>query len=479
MFSILLVLAVSFLISWVATPLCRDLCLRHGWVDHPDGNRKTHQRAAPRTGGVAIMLSFAVALSLLIASPLTGGAVVKQGFPLVWRLLPAPALIFASGLLDDLFGLRPWQKLPGQAAGAGLACWAGIRIQALGGYPLPSWSTLPLTALWLVACVNAFNLIDGLDGLAAGLGLFATLTTFAAALLQQNFELAIATVPLSGALLGFLRYNFSPATIFLGDCGSQTVGFLLGCYGVLWSQKATTLLGMTAPVMALSIPLLDTALSVARRLLGGRPIFRADRGHIHHRLLDRGLTPRRATLILYAGAGVGATLAVLLSLLHHQYSGIVILLFCGLAWAGIQHLGYVEFEEARRMLFGGLFRHLLSARVSMRQFEERLAKAGSLEESWDLIRSAGAELGFTNSLLRLDGSIRECQSDPAAASQCWELRIPLEGADYAQFLVPFQAPVQAMTLTSFAELVRRDLKSRPQAVAAGRLALQHSASSDA
>jgi len=140
-----------------------------------------------------------------------------------------------------------------------------------------------------VACVNAFNLIDGLDGLAAGLGLFATLTTFAAALLQQNFELAIATVPLSGALLGFLRYNFSPATIFLGDCGSQTVGFLLGCYGVLWSQKATTLLGMTAPVMALSIPLLDTALSVARRLLGGRPIFRADRGHIHHRPWIAGL----------------------------------------------------------------------------------------------------------------------------------------------------------------------------------------------
>ncbi|MGC9970848.1 MAG: MraY family glycosyltransferase [Bryobacteraceae bacterium] len=486
MFSILFVLAVSFLISLVVTPVCRDVCLRRGWVDQPDAYRKVHTRAVPRTGGVAIVISFAAALALLVASPLSGAAVVKQGFPLLWRLLPAPALILAAGLVDDLVGLKPWQKLAAQIAGAALACWGGIGIQAVGGYGLPNWSTIPITVLWLVACTNAFNLIDGLDGLAAGLGLFATLTTCVGALLQNNLMLAISTVPLAGALLGFLRYNFSPATIFLGDGGSQTLGFLLGCYGVVWSQKATTLLGMTAPVMALSVPLLDVALSVLRRLLRGRPVFNADRGHIHHRLLDRGLTPRRATLILYAVSGVGASLSVLQSVVHRQYSGLIVLLFCAAAWAGIRLLGYVEFDEARRIVFGGLFRHLLSARLSMRQFEERLSKAASVEESWDLIRTASAELGFTYSLLRLDGKVWECQSSDVTASECWELRIPLDGSGYARFLVPFQAPVQTMTLTSFAEAIRRDLRSRPQpsarelpaeatTTAGGRRALQRSA----
>lgn len=484
MFSILFVLTVSFLIAVVVTPLCRDLCFRYGWVDQPDGRRKVHTRAVPRTGGVAILISFVAALALLIVSPLSGGAVVKQGLPLFWRLLPAPALILAAGLLDDLIGLRPWQKLAAQVAGAGLACWGGIGIHAVAGYGLPSWSTIPITMLWLIACTNAFNLIDGLDGLAAGLGLFATLTICVGALLQNNFMLAISIVPLAGALLGFLRYNFSPATIFLGDGGSQTLGFLLGCYAVVWSQTATTLLGMTAPIMALSIPLLDVVLSVLRRLLSGRPVFDADRGHIHHRLLDRGLTPRRATLILYAVSGIGVALAVLQSVLHHHFSGLIVLLFCAAAWIGIRLLGYVEFTEARRMVFGGLFRHLLSARLSMRHFEERLSKAASVEESWDLIRSASAELGFTYSLLRLNGKVWECQSREVTASECWELRIPLDGSGYARFLVPFQAPVQTMTLTSFADAIRRDLsahssgaESPAQApgVASGGRALQRSA----
>src|SRR5947208_12565007 len=129
--------------------------------------------------------------------------------------------------------------------------------------------------------------MHGGDGLAAGLGLFATLTMAIAALLHGNLTLAIATAPLAGALLGFLRYNFNPASIFLGDSGSLLVGFLLGCYGVLWTQKSATLLGMAAPLMALSIPLLDTALAIVRRFLRHQPIFGADRGHIHHKLLAR------------------------------------------------------------------------------------------------------------------------------------------------------------------------------------------------
>src|SRR5258707_5829576 len=142
---------------------------------------------------------------------------------------------------------------------------------------MDSWWSLPLTIVWLVVCANAFNLIDGVDGLATGLGLFATVTTLIIALLQGNLALAVATAPLVGALLGFLRYNFNPASIFLGDSGSLLVGFLLGCFGVIWSQKSATILGMTAPLMALSIPLVDLCLSIVRRFLRRQPILRCDR----------------------------------------------------------------------------------------------------------------------------------------------------------------------------------------------------------
>src|SRR5262249_46286320 len=153
--------------------------------------------------------------------------------------------------------------------------------------------------------------------------------------------LAAATIPLVGALLGFLRYNFNPATVFLGNSGSLLIGFLLGSYGILWSQKSATILGMTAPLMALAIPLLDTLLSLVRRFLRRQPLFVGDRGQIHHRLLDRGLTPRRVALIFYALCGIAAVFS--LTVATNQFEGLVLVVFCGAAWIGIQHLGYVEF----------------------------------------------------------------------------------------------------------------------------------------
>src|SRR5262249_19014445 len=157
---------------------------------------------------------------------------------MVRKLLPAAGLIFAIGLIDDVIGLKSWQKLSGQLAAALCAYLGGVQILGIAGHFTDNWWSIPLTVFWLVGCTNAFNLIDGVDGLAAGLGLFATLTSLIAALALGNLTLALATAPLAGALLGFLRYNFNPASIFLGDSGSLLVGFLLGCYGVLWSQKS-------------------------------------------------------------------------------------------------------------------------------------------------------------------------------------------------------------------------------------------------
>src|SRR5262249_50739772 len=237
------------------------------------------------------------AVGLLMVSRLNGADEVK--LPLVISLLPAAGVMFATGLVDDLIGLKAWQKLLVQICAATLAYLAGVRVVGVAGYVAPLWLSLPITTLWLVACANAFNLIDGVDGVATGVALFATITTLLAALLQSNTPLALATAPLAGALFAFLRYNFNPASIFLGDCGSLTIGFVLGCFGVIWSQKSATLLGMTAPLMALSLPLLDAAASVARRYLRRQRIFTPDRNHVHHRLLERGFSPRKVALILY------------------------------------------------------------------------------------------------------------------------------------------------------------------------------------
>ena len=278
MYSLALLAVSSFLLALFLTPAVRNLARRWRLVDEPDGVRRVHANPIPRLGGVAILVAYVTAFGILFAAEMATGHIVQGAFPMVARLVPAVAVVFLVGLLDDLRGLSPLQKFIGQLAAAVLAIWGGVLVTGFTGFDLPVWAGVPLTVLWLVGCANAFNLIDGVDGLAAGVGLFATVTMVLAALIGDNVALALATIPLAGALLGFLRFNFNPATIFLGDCGSLTIGFLLGCYGVLWSQKSATMLGMTAPLMALAVPLLDTALSMARRFLRGRPICEADLG---------------------------------------------------------------------------------------------------------------------------------------------------------------------------------------------------------
>ena len=197
MYSFLFLAASSLILCLALTPLCRDWFQRAGLVDRPDDARKMHRCPVPRIGGIPIAVAYIGAFALLMVSPFRGGAFVSENLPLVWRLLPAAGLIFATGLVDDLIGLKSWQKLVGQLLAAFCAYWGGVQIAGLGGFSALGWWSLPLTVVWLIGCTNAFNLIDGLDGLAAGLVLFATVTSLIAALLQGNIVLAIATVPLA------------------------------------------------------------------------------------------------------------------------------------------------------------------------------------------------------------------------------------------------------------------------------------------
>lgn len=460
MYSLLFLGLCSFIASFLLTPLCRDLFQHWGILDQADNIRKIHTDPIPRVGGVPILLSYVASYGLLFAFPLKGGHAIYQNLPYVMQLLPAIGLIFLTGLLDDMMTLKPWQKLLGQLAASGLAWWAGVRILNVVGLTIENGWSLLLTVLWLLACSNAFNLIDGVDGLASGVGLFATLTILISGLLQQNAYLALATVPLFGALLAFLRYNFNPATIFLGDSGSLLIGFLLGCYAIIWGQKSATLLGMTAPVMVLAVPLLDVMLAIARRYLRHQPIFGADRGHIHHRLLDRGLTPRRVALLLYGVSGVCASLSLLSTVLRAQYFGIVVLLFTALVWIGIQNLNYVEFGIAGRMVLGGAFRRTLNAQLCLDQLRQSLQKCSTIEDLWTVLCGSARQFGFNQVELCLAGESRSAVVGNADPCSCWTVQIPISEFGYVNFSREFSSPVLPSVTTPFIDLLHISLEAK-------------------
>jgi UDP-GlcNAc:undecaprenyl-phosphate GlcNAc-1-phosphate transferase len=482
---ILLVLsgAVSFLFAFVLTPLARDAFLRLGLVDRPDGKRKLHVSHVPRAGGIAITFAYVLTYGALLFVPWRHGPVFEQHFPSIVRLLPAATLIFTIGLVDDVFGLKPAQKLGGQVLAALLAIWGGVQIRGLAGFPLGEWMGPVATVIWLVGCANALNLIDGLDGLASGMGLFAALTSFLAALLQGNHMLALATLPLAGSLAGFLRYNFNPASVFLGDCGSLLIGFLLGCYGVIWSQKSATVLGMTAPLLALAIPLLDAVLAVVRRWLRGKPIFGADYQHIHHKLLERGLRHRDVVLVLYLAGGIFAALSLLQSLNLRQLGGAAVVLFCAVTWLGIRYLGYFEFGVAGRALFGGSLRKVLNGQILLHGMEHALARCRSVDECWKQVEDVVLQLGFTGIQARLGG--RSYDIIRGETQACWQIRVPLPDRDYVNLWRGFGVPEQPGVVHQLVEMLHNRLAARlaalrcEQDIAAGGSSSPSRATADA
>ena len=452
---------IAFLLCLVATPLCRDRFLRWNIVDRPDAERKFHGRPIPRVGGIPIALSYAGALALMLLLAPRSARISIQHSHLLWSLLPSAGLIFVTGLVDDLRGLKPWQKLAGQGAAAVLAVSLGARITLFHGVPVSPWITIPLSLLWLVGCTNAFNLIDGMDGLASGVGLFATVTTLLAAMLQGNFGLTMATVPLVGCLLAFLRYNFAPASIFLGDCGSLTIGFMLGCFGLIWSQKSATLLGMAAPLMAFALPLLDVSLSIGRRFLRSQPIFQADRGHIHHRVMALGFKPRDAALILYAVCGVAALLSLLQSIGSREFRGLTIIVFCSLSWIGINALGYVEFSAARKIFSQKTVRRVLQQEIYLTELRRSIAAAETVQDCWSVVHAACADLAFAFVEMRLNGETFESIPEGISAEPTWQMTLSLGRSGHLS-LTRVVESTTPLLMMSVLHLLQEGIKSKEE-----------------
>lgn len=453
MYALLALGTLALVLCLILTPICRAIALRLDIVDKPDNQRKVHTRPIPRVGGIPIAISYAVSLGLVLRFAPQSASLVIQHRDLLWSLFPAVGMIFLIGLTDDLLGMRAWHKLGLQIVAAVWAVSMGARIPLLAGHPETDWIMWPLSVLWLVGCTNAFNLIDGMDGLASGVGLFATLTTLLAALLQGNWGLALATVPLAGCLLAFLRYNFNPASIFLGDSGSLTIGFLLGCFGVIWSQKSATLLGMLAPMMAFSLPLFEVTLSILRRFLRNQPIFQPDRGHIHHLLLGRGLHPRMVALILYTACGVAALLSLLQSSLSNHLGGFIILLFCVLSLLGIRRLDYVEFRTAMQFIRNGRFLKVLQGEIDLEQHRASIQSAKTVQEYWIAVRKACESLEFCSAKLTVDAEVFEAFFGASKGEPAWQFKVNLKhGA--GQIVLTRGGETVPTTITGFLRLLR-------------------------
>jgi UDP-GlcNAc:undecaprenyl-phosphate GlcNAc-1-phosphate transferase len=402
MYSLIFLTLSSLLLALAFTPLCKKLAWRFGIVDHPDQKRKLHGEAIARLGGVAIFASILCAYALLLVVRFSSGHIIMEDLPLVLHILPALLIVFLLGLIDDIVSLSPLVKLAVEIVAAVVAWCGGIHVSSVEGHPFSVALSFAVTIVWIVGCTNAINLIDGLDGLAAGISLFAAVTMLVAALIGHNYPMALVAVPLVGALLGFLRYNFNPASIFLGDCGSLSLGFILSCCGIVWSEKSTTIVGLATPLLVFAIPLLDAGMSIFRRFLNNKHIFGADSEHIHHKLLSKGLTPRRVVLLLYAICALSAGISLVLTANHDRYRGLVIILVCICCWIGLQRLGYREFGVMGRALLGGGFRNFLGAQLAVEAFEHEMRRDMSLEQSSELLCQKYPQFGFSGIAVRLN-----------------------------------------------------------------------------
>jgi UDP-GlcNAc:undecaprenyl-phosphate/decaprenyl-phosphate GlcNAc-1-phosphate transferase len=405
---------VALVSSIVLTPGIRRLAQRLGWLDVPKDQRRLHLSPVPRLGGVAIFLSVLLALIPLTFLDNLVTATLRANVPALKAVMVSATLVFLFGVYDDVKGTSAkWKFLALAVAGVVLYLMGGritaISIPFVGSIRVPEILGLALTIFWVVAISNAFNLIDGLDGLAAGAALFATLVMLVVSFLQGNSAVTVLTLIIAGSLIGFLRYNFNPASIFLGDSGALFLGFTLAALSLVSAQKASTAVAVAIPMMAFGLPIIDTSFTVMRRFISGHPLFEGDREHIHHKLLERGWSQRHVVFVLY---GVCALFS-LLGLLSVREGGggritAVVLIVLGAAVIFVAgRLRYLEADEVK----AGIKRNLgdrrlrIANHMRVRRAGRMLAEANTLETIFtavgELLKSAefvyvAIELGCLN-----------------------------------------------------------------------------------
>ena len=306
----LLAAVVAFLVSYLLTPPVKRFAELVGAIDVPKEARRIHDHPIPRMGGLAIFIGFVLAVLLFvnISTPVLG-------------MLLGTVIIAVMGAVDDIVSLRPGIKLLGQIVAAIVAIRCGLVFEHISNpnflaqetFIEIGWLSAPLTLLWIVGCTNAVNLIDGLDGLAVGVSAISSLTMLVVSLFVSEPAVSIILAALVGACIGFMPYNLNPAKIFMGDVGSQMLGFVLSTVSIMGLFKLHTIITFIVPVLALAVPLTDTVFAFVRRILRGQSPFHADRGHLHHRLLAMGMSQKQAVAVIYGISALLGLVAVLLT----------------------------------------------------------------------------------------------------------------------------------------------------------------------
>lgn len=363
----IVVFLVGFVVTYLLTPAVRSLAVRFGVVDVPD-ERRPHKRPTPRGGGLALIVGFHAACLAALVFPwqkFSGNLEFHW-----WRNFSLASLVLlVVGIVDDVRGLRPLVKLAGQAVAAALIFMSGTRFGAMFGYHLPGLLDFLLVELWLLAVINAFNLIDGLDGLASGLAIISAAGLCGIFAINHMPSNVLVLLGLIGASLAFLRYNFHPATIFLGDTGSMFLGFALGAISLQTYSKNTFVLSLAIPMMVLGVPIYDTLLAIWRRWVRGilrvnQPpemrkrfgIMQPDVDHLHHRLLKAGLNTRRAAITLFVTNAMLVVFGLLLTTFRSHTAGIFLIAVLAGAYVLLRHLAVIELRETGSALLTGLRR---------------------------------------------------------------------------------------------------------------------------
>ncbi len=309
---IILALAVAFLISFATTPAVIALANKVKAIDVPKDERRVHKKPIPLIGGLAIFYGFIISVLCfaVIDRPTMG-------------ILCGAIIMVTVGVIDDMRDLNARVKLIFQILAALIVVYFGIEIRHIAN-PFFAWFgpeyinlglwSIPITIIWIVGVTNAVNLIDGLDGLAVGVSSIASVALLSLTLLSQNLNAAIITAALAGAGFGFLPYNFNPAKIFMGDTGSTFLGFVLACISIQGLMKMYAIISFAVPVLILGLPIFDTAFAIIRRIAKKKPIMSPDRGHLHHRLMDMGLSQKQTVGILYTLTSILCLTAVVMAL---------------------------------------------------------------------------------------------------------------------------------------------------------------------
>jgi UDP-GlcNAc:undecaprenyl-phosphate GlcNAc-1-phosphate transferase len=425
-----------FLTRWV-----RNFAIARGWTLSASSSHHTHTAAVPRLGGAAILLSFAIVTCISVPLSRMVPHAITLSYGHLFGLAGPGLLVFALGLYDDFLGVGPYGKLAVEALAACMLYMGGFGIANIpfihGGAALPAAVNLGLTVLWVLGITNAFNLLDGLDGLAAGSALFSTVVVLLVAMLNGRWMIAGLASALAGATLGFLRYNFNPATIFLGDSGSLFIGFMLSAMSLASAAKSTTLISVAIPLVSFGLPMVDTVVSVLRRFLSGKPLFVADHDHIHHKLLKRGFSHRQVVIALYGVTAAFGAVSLLLLFSPSSTIAVVLIATGAVVVVGVQQLGYHEFFELGRVAKRTIDqKSVIVNNLKIRRAIEQLDRADVLEDVAAILRTAFENNEFDSFSLQLYSQARHYDwqraEEAKSAMPAWQLTLELQSPDGIQ-----------------------------------------------